>query len=271
MCIMIFIVLALEYVMANTWVVGGDAELNVVIDTGYHVVHYMANYKQLFLNFKAKENVEHVLISDKIIENPAEGCPKSSLYCTWGNSENIVETISICVNDVYIHIFPKKSSDPVKVQIRTDYIKDSPCNDIDRNPTNFCPLLSPSECLENCNTGCGLLTCQKKRSIKNTNIFQVCLKESFSESKLIDICDAHQEANTHEWKVCKDEESSSNWIVFIIVSLLITAIAFGGLVIYYQKMYQKFGRPPFRVPRFCPRKLFPRYDDEEAENLRVIQ
>jgi hypothetical protein len=170
-----------------------------------------------------------------------------------------------------VHIFPLNHSKKLSLSIKTDYVKDASCNDIDRNPTNFCPLLEAKDCLEDCNTGCGLLTCQKKRSIENTDIFHLCLKDSFSKDKLKDICDAHIESNTYKWKVCEEEESSSNWIVFIIVSLLITAMAFGGLVVYYQKMFQKFGRPPFRVPRFCPRKLFPRHDDEEAENLRVIQ
>jgi hypothetical protein len=263
---MIFWLLAvLKASEANTWVVGGEGELHVQVDSAYHVIHYFANYKQLLIDLKVKENVEKILISDKLIENPADGCPESSLYCTWGDSKRIIETISVCVNDVYIHIFPSKVNDNVFLTVKTDYVKDTACNDIDRNPTNFCPLLDQKECLESCNTGCGLLTCQRKRSIQNTDIFHVCLKDSFSEDKLKNICDAHSEANTYKWKVCAEEESSSNWIVFIVVSLLITAI------VYYQKMFQKFGRPPFRVPRCCPRKLFPRHDDEEAENLRVIQ
>ena len=268
---MILLVLLAMHAEGNTYVVGGTADVHVEADNAYHLVKYFANYKQLLVDFTVVNNIESVLISDKRVENPEEGCPATSLYCTKLSSKRIIEVISVCVDEIYIHIFPSPSDRNIRAFIKTDYIKNAPCNDIDRNPTNFCPLLSPSECLDKCSSGCGLLSCQHKRSIENQNIFQVCLKDSMDNEKLKEICDSHSESNTHKWEICESEESNSNWLVGIVASLLISVLLFGGVVVYYHKMMQKNGRPPFKVPRFCPHRLFPRPDQEEAENLRVIQ
>lgn len=270
---MIFLVFLICYSEANTYVVGGTASVHVEVDKEYHLIRYVANYKQLLVDINVQSGIEYVLISDKKIEKTNEGCPATSLYCTKISSQRIIETISVCVDEVYIFIFPEQSDRTIKATIKTDYIKDTPCNDIDRNPTNFCPLLTPSECLDGCRSGCGLLTCQKKRSIGNQDIFQLCLKESMSKDKLKDLCNGHSESNTFDWEACPSskEESNSNWLVAIVVSILVTILLFGGVVVYYHKMMQKYGRPPFRVPGFCPRKLFPRDSEDEAENLRVIQ
>lgn len=269
--IMIFLVGFFMCVDANTYIVGGSADVHVDVDNAYHLVKYFANYKQLLVDFTVVQNIEFVLISDKRVEKPDEGCPATSLYCTKLSSKRIIEVISVCVDEIYIHIFPNPSNRYIRATIKTDYIKNAPCNDIDRNPTNFCPLLSPSECLDRCSSGCGLLSCQHKRSIENQNIFQLCLKESMEDDKLKEICDSHSESNTFKWKICETKESNSNWLIGIVVSILISILLFGGVVVYYHKMMQKYGRPPFSVPRFCPRRLFPRPDQEEAENLRVIQ
>ena len=81
----------------------------------------------------------------------------------------------------------------------------------------------------------------------------------------------HKSANTYEWKTCGNRETGGNWLVGFVITILLIILVFGAVVVYYQKNYQKTGRPPFRVPRFCPTRLFPRRDDVEAENLRVIQ
>ena len=172
---------------------------------------------------------------------------------------------------VYLHLIPNDPSKTIQAKIKTDYLNDIPCNDINRNPTNFCQLLPPGECLKGCATGCGLAKCQQKKSLNDIDVFSLCMPDTTPKAELERRCGMHKEVNKTKWETCGSTENGGNWLVWIVMAILILMLAFGGVVIYYQKMYQKHGRPPFRVPKFFPKKLFPRVNDEEIENLRVIQ
>ncbi|OMJ83905.1 hypothetical protein SteCoe_15060 [Stentor coeruleus] len=256
--------------IVSAYSVGGTVNLNINADEKCHIRDYNVNYKPITLEINQLENIQYVLISDQHVASCDQGCPKGALYCSFGLSNIIKEQISVCIDKVYVHLYPKTMNTKLLANLKTEYLIDIPCNDINRNPTNFCQLLSDSECIDD-STGCGLLTCQKKSSIGNKEIFSMCLPDSTPDDELNRRCLMHSEANTYDWEFYKTPESEGNWLVGVIIGLLITVLVFGGVTVYYQKMYQKHGRPPFRVPRCCPRRLFPRVDEEEANNLRVIQ
>lgn len=254
------------------YVVGGDITFESPnIGEQYSIIEYAANYKPITLDFEMMSNVKYYLISDQVITEENTACPPESLYCSYGDSKRVKEQISVCIDKVFLHIYSKSGDKSAVARIKTDYLHDIPCNDINRNPTNFCQLLSTEECLEGCSTGCGLLKCQDHKSLNTFDVFSLCMPDSTPKAEQERRCFMHAEVNKANWKVCGDNENNGNWMVFIVISVLILILLFGGAVVYYQKMYQKHGRPPFKVPGFCPHKLFPRMDEEEAENLRVIQ
>ena len=97
----------------------------------------------------------------------------------------------------------------------------------------------------------------------------MCLPDSTPKDVQDQKCKMHKAVKQSKWEVYETAESSTNWTVVIVIAILILIILAGGVILYYQKMLQKNGRPPFRVPNFCPQRLFPR--DENFEELRVIQ
>lgn len=255
---------------ASAYGVGGEVSLYINASERCHVRDYEVNYKPITLEVNPIENIQYVLISDQHVASCDQGCPKGALYCSFGLSKTIKEQISVCIDKIFVHIYPKTMNSMIQTTLKTEYLIDIPCNDINRNPTNFCQLLSDDECIDD-STGCGLLTCQKKHNTGNTDIFSMCLPDSTPDDELNRRCLMHSEANTYNWKFYETPESEGNWLIGVIIGILVAALLFGGVVVYYQRMYQKYGRPPFRVPRCCPARLFPRRDEEEAENLRVIQ
>ncbi|OMJ80823.1 hypothetical protein SteCoe_18823 [Stentor coeruleus] len=268
---MLFIVaIALFSSRASAYGVGGIVNLYFNASERCHVRDYDVNYKPITLEVYPLENIQYILISDQHVESCDQGCPKGALYCSFGLSKIIKEQISVCIDKIYVHLYPKTMNKMFATTLKTEYLVDIPCNDINRNPTNFCQLLSDDECIDD-STGCGLLTCQKKHNIENTNIFSMCLPDSTPKDELNRRCLMHSEANTYDWEFYKTPESEGNWLIWVIISILLVTLLFGGIVVYYQRMYQKHGRPPFRVSKCCPKRLFPRKDEDEAWNMRVIQ
>ena len=137
-----------------------------------------------------------MLISDKRILSNIRACPKDSLYCSFTNSLTIKEQISVCVDRVFVHIFPLDQFILVSAYIKTNYLSDIPCNDINRNPTNFCQLLPIDECLDHCSSGCGLLECQEEHNSGNKNIFRLCMPDSTPETEQKRRCEMHKDVNT---------------------------------------------------------------------------
>lgn len=251
-------------------IVGGNVELDFE-GSSIYVIEYYANYKPISVKVNAESNIKYVLVSDKEVENPAEGCPKDSLYCSFGESGILTEQINLCVNNVYVHIFPKDSKLKISGHLITDYLHDEPCNDINLDPTNFCQLLPIDECLDYCSSGCGILECQIKRSLGNQKVFSICMPDTTPAAEQELRCKMHKDVDAFTWKFCGNPSSSYDWLVYLVVAFVAGVLGFGAVIFYYQKAYQKYGRPPFKVPYFCPRRLFPRRNEEEAENLRVIQ
>ena len=252
------------------YIVGGDVPFEPTKSENY-TISYSANYKPITLEFTNSSNIKHYIISDKELSPEHKRCPEDSLYCSFADSLTVKEQISVCIEMVYLHLFPIDNTKIITARIKTDYLKDIPCNDINRNPTNFCQLLPPEECLKGCATGCGLVKCQQKKSLSNIDVFSLCMPDTTPSSELDRRCSMHKDVNKTKWETCGTTEDGGNWLVWVVIIVLLLLLIFGGVVIYYQKMYQKHGRPPFRVPRFFPKKLFPRVNDEEIENLRVIQ
>lgn len=189
-----------------------------------------------------------------------------------GKSSSVFESVRICADYTYLYILPKPNK-KVSLELTTRYFSDRACQGFERDPSNHCFYLDTTQCMNECDKGCGLLTCYSRIEGKAQESFSMCMPYSATEEQKENRCAAYEASSGKSWQDCMTQNSDDGffWFVLLVGIGMPLGIAFLIIVIYYRHGFKSSGRAPFRVPGWCPQVLFPRNLMEESEALRVLQ
>jgi len=250
----------------NEFVVGGRIHLDSNEDC--YSIEYRANYKPLEISIDSYgQHPYSIMITEQKLDRCAVKCPGNATYCSSLESKKFRDTVYVCTDFVYVHI-AKGKSERINVNLTTEFLKDVPCQGFERSTSNFCLMLSSEECMEQCSAGCGLLHCMLGRK----EAFSMCLPYNTLEEEKETRCKSYEGVRETRWESCMDEESSVDTL-WIILGVLVAAglVIFVVSVFHYRYMLKNYGRPPYRIPGWCPDALYPRLPAYEGEALRVMQ
>lgn len=224
----------------------------------------MKKLKALYLPI---ENILNVLTDVKKTQLTAHVMNISDV-----KSLTVYESVKICADFVYLYILPTQSK-KISLELTSRYSFDVACQAFERDPSNHCYYLDTTQCMNECNKGCGLLTCYSRIEGRSQESFSMCMPYSSTEEQKENRCKAYDAFSGKSWQDCMENSSDDGffWFVVMVGILMPIGICFLVMVLYYRHSVKSSGRAPFRVPLWCPQWLFPRNLMEESEALRVLQ
>lgn len=227
-------------------------------------IRYRANYKPMTITLSVGQGVEQYIVTDS--QHPTcDQCSDDAKYCLKSLNSESTHELTLCNEWVYVNFRGKQ----VYANVTTYYNTGWPCEGIDRNPHNYCQLMSGEECVENCNQGCSLVHCLSSKSAQASELFSMCLPSSTPDSEITHRCQGFSGAKTFAVESCRIKDAgglSVSWVIFLSLAIP-SAIFFVGNVVYYRCAMNKRGRPPFDVPDWCPQALYPRRAPESMQRF----